>query len=75
MADQLTEEQIVEFRDAFALFDKNNLEYITPQELRTAIRALGQNASDAEVDDMITSVRTLADSCPLYKPVICRPRH
>lgn len=50
MADQLNEEQIAEFKEAFALFDKNGDGSITTkvslflfQELGTVMRSLGQN--------------------------------
>ncbi|KAK9247527.1 hypothetical protein V1506DRAFT_532199 [Lipomyces tetrasporus] len=56
MADQLTEEQINEFKEAFSLFDKNNDGQITTKELGTVMRSLGQNPSEAELADMINEV-------------------
>ena len=60
MADQLNEEQIAEFKEAFALFDKNGDGSITTkvnsshiQELGTVMRSLGQNPTEAELQDMI----------------------
>uniref|UniRef100_A0A452FKH5 EF-hand calcium-binding domain-containing protein 11 n=1 Tax=Capra hircus TaxID=9925 RepID=A0A452FKH5_CAPHI len=44
MADQLTEEQIAEFKDAFSLFDKNGDGTITTKELGTDMI----NAVDAD---------------------------
>ena len=42
MADQLTEEQIAEFKEAFALFDKDGDGTITTKELATVIRSTGK---------------------------------
>ncbi len=42
-ADQLTEEQIAEFKEAFSLFDKDGDGTITTKELGTVMRSLGQN--------------------------------
>ena len=54
-ADQLTEEQIAEFKEAFSLFDKDGDGTITTKELGTVMRALGQNPTEAELQDMINS--------------------
>lgn len=63
MADQLNEEQIAEFKEAFALFDKNGdgsittkVDFILSQELGTVMRSLGQNPTEAELQDMINEV-------------------
>ena len=42
MADQLTEEQIAEFKEAFSLFDKDGDGTITTKELGTVMRSLGK---------------------------------
>ncbi|KAK1793083.1 hypothetical protein P4O66_011492 [Electrophorus voltai] len=55
-ADQLTEEQIAEFKEAFSLFDKDGDGTITTKELGTVMRSLGQNPTDAELQDMINEV-------------------
>ena len=47
MADQLTEEQIAEFKKAFSLFDKDGDGTITTKELGTVMRSLGQNPTEA----------------------------
>ena len=56
MADQLTEEQIAEFREAFSLFDKDYDGAITKFELGNAMRALEQNPTEEEVKEMIDEV-------------------
>ncbi|CAN1337692.1 unnamed protein product [Linum perenne] len=75
MADQLTDDQISEFKEAFSLFDKdgdaiileNKLKCalynflmlsgcITTKELGTVMRSLGQNPTEAELQDMINEV-------------------
>jgi len=54
--DQLTEEQIAEFQEAFSLFDKDGDGTITTKELGTVMRSLGQNPTQAELQDMINEV-------------------
>ncbi|XP_057959223.1 calmodulin-like protein 11 [Malania oleifera] len=56
MADVLNEEQIVEFREAFCLFDRDGDGRITVEELATVIRSLDQNPTDQELQEMITEV-------------------
>jgi len=56
MADQLTEEQIAMFKEAFSLCDKDGSGTITTKELDTVMRSLGQNPTEAELQDMIDEV-------------------
>ena len=54
--DNLTDEQIIEFREAFQAFDKDGNGSITTRELGTVMRSLGQNLSEAEIKEMIDIV-------------------
>uniref|UniRef100_A0A2K5JHR2 EF-hand domain-containing protein n=1 Tax=Colobus angolensis palliatus TaxID=336983 RepID=A0A2K5JHR2_COLAP len=56
MADQLTEEQIAEFKEAFSLFDKDGDGTITTKELGAVLRSLVQNPTEAELQDVINEV-------------------
>ncbi|KAK3701378.1 hypothetical protein QZH41_008749 [Actinostola sp. cb2023] len=56
MAYELTEEQIAEFKEAFSLFDQDGDGTITTIELGTVMRSLGQNPTEAELQDMIHEV-------------------
>ncbi|CAJ2673913.1 unnamed protein product [Trifolium pratense] len=50
MAEILNEDQIVEIKEAFCLFDKDG------DELATVIRSLDQNPTEEELQDMINEV-------------------
>ncbi|KAL4239033.1 hypothetical protein ACF0H5_003737 [Mactra antiquata] len=56
MAEQMQEEQIAEFKEAFSLFDKNGDGTISSKELGIVMRALGQNPTEAELTDMINEI-------------------
>jgi len=51
-----TSKQLEEYQAAFSLFDKNGDGTISVQELREAMRRLGHNPSDGDVQDMISQV-------------------
>mmetsp|Transcript_44859 Transcript_44859/g.71619 ORF Transcript_44859/g.71619 Transcript_44859/m.71619 type:complete len:205 (+) Transcript_44859:71-685(+) len=54
--ENLTEEQIEEFKEAFRLFDKDGSGTISNDELGTVMRSLGQNPSDQELTDLVEEV-------------------
>ena len=45
-----------EFKEAFSLFDKDGNGVIVTKELGTVMRSLGQNPTEAELQDMINEV-------------------
>ena len=47
---------VTEAREAFVLFDKDNSGTISRRELGTAMRALGKNPTEAELQDMVNEV-------------------
>ena len=56
MSKVITAEQQTEYREAFALFDKNGDGTITVTELGTVMRSLGNNPTESELQDMINEV-------------------
>lgn len=56
MSQNLTEEQITEFKEAFALFDKDNSGSISSNELATVMRSLGLSPSESEVTDLMNEI-------------------
>jgi len=47
---------VPEFKEAFSLFDKNADGTISSKELGIVMRSLGQNPTEAELQDMINEV-------------------
>lgn len=56
MADQLTEQQSASIKEAFSLFDKDNDGFIASKDLGTVMRSLGQNPTQAELQEMISDL-------------------
>ena len=56
MTEQLTEDKITEFKEAFEIFDKDKDGFITIKELGEIMKNLGQNPTEAELQDMINEV-------------------
>lgn len=46
----------LEFKEAFSLFDKDGDGTISCKELGTVMRSLGQNPTEAELQDMVNEV-------------------
>uniref|UniRef100_A0A7S2U3J4 Calmodulin n=1 Tax=Lotharella oceanica TaxID=641309 RepID=A0A7S2U3J4_9EUKA len=51
--ESFTEQQILELKEAFALFDKKGTGHVTSKDLGTVMRSLGQRPSEAELEEMI----------------------
>ena len=56
MEDQLSEEQISFFKEAFNLFDKDGKGFIKTNELASVLRSLGQNHTEVELQEMISEI-------------------
>uniref|UniRef100_A0A8C1PJ91 Calmodulin n=1 Tax=Cyprinus carpio TaxID=7962 RepID=A0A8C1PJ91_CYPCA len=56
MSDDISQEVSNKFKEAFSLFDKDGDGTITTKELGTVMRSLGQNPTEAELQDMINEV-------------------
>ncbi|XP_067682358.1 calmodulin-like [Haliotis asinina] len=56
MVENFTDEQISEFKQCFAHMDKDGDGMITTKELGIVMRSLGQNPTEAELQDMINEV-------------------
>lgn len=56
--ESLSEEQIQAFKDVFDLFDKDGSGSISTSELGEVMKGLGQNPTDAELQDMVNEVDT-----------------
>ena len=52
----ITEKQILEFKDAFGLFDRDGDGTVTTQELGAVMKNLGQNPTDSMLKSMIAEV-------------------
>ena len=56
MGEQLSEEQIADFKEAFSLFDKDGDGIIKISELALLIRSLNQNPTNSEIKEMINEI-------------------
>ena len=56
MVEQLSETQIAEFKEAFALFDRNGNGTIAPEQLGTVMRSLGTNPTNLEIKEYLHEI-------------------
>ena len=61
MTDQLTEAQREEFKEVFSLFDKDGSGDISTMELGVVMKALGQDPTEEELDEIIMEVDVNGD--------------
>lgn len=76
--EELSKEQIAEIKEAFSLFDKDGDGVITAKEMGTVMRALGQNPSETELQDMINEVdedRSGSIEFPEFLAMMARKMH
>ena len=66
---------IEEVREAFAIFDRDGDGTISTRELGTALRALGQNPSDAEVTGIIKTFDVSNDGELNFEEFLAAIRH
>lgn len=58
MAETMTEHEIAELRMAFSIFDKDGDGKINTEELGIGMRRLGQNLTEAELQDVVKQIGT-----------------
>ncbi|XP_034115761.1 calmodulin-related protein 97A [Drosophila sulfurigaster albostrigata] len=56
MVQDLTDEQIAEYKEAFSLFDKTGTGMISTRELGNLMKSLGQNPTEAELRDLVNEI-------------------
>lgn len=56
MTENLTMDQIAEFKEAFLIFDKDGDGSISVKEIGTVMRSLGQNPSDDELKNIVDEI-------------------
>ncbi len=61
MMSDLTEERIAEYKEAFALYDKDGGGRINAKELGTLMRSLGQDLTEVLLHDLINELDTDGD--------------
>ena len=67
MSDYFSEEQLAEFSEVFNLFDKNGNHTIAANELGTVMRSLGQNPTEAELQEAVRTADKDATGFVAYK--------
>lgn len=67
MADQLTDDQISEFKEAFHNFDKDSDGRISPKELGEVFKALGYAITEPETIELIKEIDEKGESIDFYE--------
>ncbi|CAD8177345.1 unnamed protein product [Paramecium pentaurelia] len=71
MAEQLTEEEIFEFKEAFDFLDKNCDGVITANQFSTILRSIGQNPTEKEVQDIFIEFDADEDGTIDFAQFLC----
>merc|ERR1711874_208043 len=58
----ISEDQLLEFKGAFSLFDNDADGSISCKDLGTVFRSLGQNPTEAEIQEMMNEIASTGDS-------------
>ena len=66
---------LIEYREAFNLFDKDGDETISTPELLTVMRSLGHNPSQDDIMDMIKEVDKNGKFHVLMEVIRCQPKY
>mmetsp|Transcript_147483 Transcript_147483/g.209368 ORF Transcript_147483/g.209368 Transcript_147483/m.209368 type:complete len:149 (-) Transcript_147483:5-451(-) len=72
MVDKLNEAQIAEFKEAFALFDRDGDGKISSSEIGTVMRSLGQMPTQEEVAGIVSSVGSSTVDFPEFLTVMSK---
>lgn len=54
--ENLTDDQIAEFREAFSIFDKDGDGCIGTKEVGTVLRSLGQSPTEEQIEEMVRKI-------------------
>ncbi|XP_033763696.1 calmodulin-alpha-like [Pecten maximus] len=68
MADLLDEDKLEEIKEAFGMFDIDDNGTIPLKELGTLLRALGEQPTEAELDDMMLQINAISTAVPPPDP-------
>lgn len=71
MKENLSEDKIQEFKEAFEIFDQDKNGYISVNELREILNNLGQNPNDKELDEIINEADSDGDGNIDFKEFLC----
>ncbi|XP_060084090.1 calmodulin-alpha-like [Ylistrum balloti] len=67
-ADLLDEEKLEEIKEAFSMFDLEDKGTIPLKELGTLLRAVGEQPTEAELEDMILQINAISNPVPPPDP-------
>lgn len=68
---QLSEHELAEFKEAFALFDKDGDGHVTQKELGLLLKSLGQHQTKQEIANMISNVDVEGDGTVTFPEFLC----